>query len=429
MKRRGIPLIAICSESFKGLGRAQARALGYAQLPIAVVPHPFGKLTREQIGALARDCVTDIVQFALHPAPPQTSASPAGMGSGSGLLEVPEDPQELLALFTARNWCDGLPVIAPTPERVARMLAGTPRRADDVIATIAPGFGAATTQLIAANAVMAGCEPDYLPVLIAAVEAVCAPEFNLQAIQATTNPVTVWIIVNGPVAGQAGINADHNCLGDGWRANATIGRALRFVLRNIGGAIPGQMDRSTQGQPGKFTFCCAENETRSPWPALHIERGFAAGSSTVTVVGAEGTTNLNSHARDAQDLLRVIADTMMHAPANDYLLGRGEPWVVLSPEHAAVLGNAGLAKAQVRQRLWELSRMRADRMATEDFVRTRNTRREQLGEIGPDTLLPIAINPEKIGILVAGGAGTHSVFIPSFGHTYSVTREIRFGAA
>ena len=425
MKERDIPLIAICSESFQSLGRAQARALGYARLPIAVVPHPFGKLTREQIGELAKACVADIARFALSPTPQQNVDATAGLGAESVLLEAPEDPQELLTLFTGRNWCDGLPVIAPTIERVARMLAGTSHRPDEVIATIAPGFGAATTRLIAANAVMAGCEPRYLPVLIAAVQAVAAPEFNLQAIQSTTNPVSVWIIVNGPLATQTGINADHNCLGDGWRANATIGRALRFALRNIGGAIPGQMDRATHGQPGKFTFCCAENEARSPWPALHAERGFAAGSSTVTVVGAEGTTNLNSHARDPEELLRVIADTMMRAPANDYLLGRGEPWVVLSPEHAAVFGNAGLSKARVRQRLWELSRMRAGRMATEDLARTRLTRREELGEIGPDTLLPISIGPEKIGILVAGGAGTHSVFIPSFGHSYSVTREIQ----
>ena len=144
------------------------------------------------------------------------------------------------------------------------MLRHTQRARDEVVAQIAPGFGAASVERIAINAVLAGCDPEYLPVLIAATEAVASPEFNLQGIQATTNSVAVWVIVNGPVAGKLGVNGAFNCLGQGTWANATIGRALRLVLQNIGGALPGEMDRSTHGQPGKYTFCCAENEEASP---------------------------------------------------------------------------------------------------------------------------------------------------------------------
>jgi hypothetical protein len=260
-------------------------------------------------------------------------------------------------------------------------------------------------------------------VLIAAVEALAAPEFNLQGLQATTNPGAPWIIVNGPIAQRLGVNAGMNCLGQGSWANATIGRALRLVLQNIGGALPGAMDRATHGQPGKFSFCCAENEAESPWQPLHVERGYAADKSTVTVVGASGTVNMNTHAKDAADMLRVIADTMAHAPSNDYWIG-GEPWIILSPEHAHVLNRDGLGKAEVRHRLWELSKMAAGRMAAKDFERMQRARREELGEITPETLLPVSTQPELIGLVVAGGPGTHSVYVPSFGDTRSVTRAI-----
>ena len=186
----------------------------------------------------------------------------------------------------------------------------------------------ATPRNIAANAVMAGCRVDYMPVLIAAVEALSAKEFNLQGIQATTNPVAVWLLVNGPIAEQLGVNGGMNCLGQGTVANATLGRALRLILQNIGGALPGDMDRATHGQPGKFSFCCAENEAQSPWDALHVERGYKRNQSTVTVIAAAGTHNLNTHADNADELIKVIADTMAFPASNDYWIG-GEPWLVL----------------------------------------------------------------------------------------------------
>ena len=207
---------------------------------------------------------------------------------GAVLFEAPGDFDAINRLYRERRWSDGLPVVPPTRERVARMLAHTKRARDEIVADIAPGYGAATVEHIAVNAVLAGCDPEYLPVVIAAVEAVAAPEFNLQGIQATTNPVAIWIIINGPVVQRLQVNAAFNCLGEGAWANATIGRALRLILRNIGGALPGEMDRATHGQPGKYTFCCAENEAANPWAPLHVERGFAAECSTVTAVGAEG---------------------------------------------------------------------------------------------------------------------------------------------
>jgi hypothetical protein len=186
------------------------------------------------------------------------------------------------------------------------------------------------------------------------------------------------------------------------------------------------MDRATQGQPAKYTFCCSENEAANPWEPLHVERGFGRDRSTVTVVGAEGTLNMNTHSKDAGELLRIIAETLIHPPSNEYCHG-GEPWLMLAPEHADILKGAGYTKRDVKRELWERSRMPARRMSVKDLLRTCESRRAELGEIGPDTLLPIAKRPDDIGIMVAGGAGTHSVYIPCFGNSRAVTREVQAG--
>jgi hypothetical protein len=260
-------------------------------------------------------------------------------------------------------------------------------------------------------------------VLIAATEAMSAKEFNLQGIQATTNPVAVWLVINGPIAEQLDVNGGMNCLGQGTVANATLGRALRLILQNLGGAVPGEMDRATHGMPGKFSFCCAENEAQSPWEALHVERGFRRDQSTVTVIGAAGTHNMNTHAENADELIRVIADTMAFPTSNDYWIN-GEPWIVIGPQHAQILFAGGLSKSEVKRRLWEASKMSAGRMAKIELARTQTARSEELGVITADTLLPISGGPEGVGILVAGGPGTHSVYVASFGDARAVTREV-----
>ena len=334
-----------------------------------------------------------------------------------------DDLEAINRLYRDKRWGDGLPIVPPTPERVERMLRHTQRAPGEIVAKVAPAYGAATVELIAINCVMAGCDPEALPVLIAATEAIADPEFNLQGIQATTNPVAIWLIVNGPIAERLGVSGGLNCLGQGFWANATLGRAMRLILQNIGGALPGEMDRATQGQPGKFTFCCAENEADSPWEPLHVERGFKREQSTVTVVGAEGTMNMNTHSKEAGELLRIIAETMVHPPSNEYIHG-GEPWIVLGPEHAEILQRGGLSKKDVKHRLWELAKMPAGSLSVKDLLRARESRTDELGELKPETLLPISTLPDEVQIVVAGGPGTHSIFIPSFGNTHAATRAI-----
>lgn len=423
----GLPALAICSTAFAGLGRSQAKALGHPNLPIAIMPHPFGLRARDELPQLAAELVDDISRLLCESDAPDPSAVAESSSSQprAALIEVPDELDQLNRFFVTRRWGDGLPVIPPTPERVARMLRHTRRAPDEIVGRIAPAYGAATVEHIAINAVLAGCYDEYLPVLIAAAEAVAAPEFNLQGIQSTTNPGAVFLIINGPIARRLGVNSGNNCLGQGNWANATLGRALRLILQNIGGALPGEMDRATQGQPGKYTFCCAENEEANPWEPLHVECGFARDSSTVTVVPPLGTWNLNSHAKDAGDLLRVMADTIAFPMGSDYVYGGGAPWLVLSPEHAHVLKRDGLSKAEVKRCLWEQSKLKASRLSAKDFARTQNGRRAELGEITRETLLPISPRPESIGIIVAGGPGTHSVYMPGSGYTRSaITRQV-----
>lgn len=344
-------------------------------------------------------------------------------GERAATFEAADDFDAINRLYRERRWSDGLPIVPPTAQRVDRMLERTRRRRDEIIARVAPGYGAATVERIAINCVMAGCDPEYLPFLIAATEAVADPQFNLQGIQATTNPVAVWMIVNGPIVRKLDINAGFNCIGQGAWANATIGRALRLILQNIGGALPGEMDRATHGQPGKYSFCCAENEDASPWDPLHVERGFERDQSTVTVVGAEGTMNMNTHSKQALELARVIAETLVHPPSNEYVHG-GEPWLIISPEHAEIFKRGGMSKTDVKRQLWEQSKMPAGRLSTKELERVKDSRSEELGTLTADTLLPISTRPEEVMLIVAGGAGTHSVYVPCFGNSRAITRVL-----
>lgn len=422
--KRGKASVTVCSTAFETLGRTQAKALGVPDLPIAFVPHPFGIIARDKLRPIAQDVAKQIETMLAEKATRGgAAATQAVRAPRAKPMRVPDDVELLHRMFMEEGIGDGLPVIPPTPERVERMLNGTLRAPDEVISALGPAYGLATVEHIAINAVMAGCRPEAMELLISIADAIAAPEFNLQGIQATTNPAAVWAIVSGPVARRIGVNGGTNCLGPGTRANIGIGRALRLMMLNIGGATPGVMDRATQGQPGKFSMICAEHEDASPWQLLGIERGIPAGKSSVTMVGFSGTLNMNSHTKDAEDLLRAFADTMAHAPSNDYWCG-GEPWIIIAPEHASILEAAGLTKADVKQKLWDYSLMPASRMTKRDLERTIRTRQPELGVITPDTLLPITTEVKRIGVIVAGGPGTHSVYVPGFGNSRSVTRPV-----
>jgi len=340
-----------------------------------------------------------------------------------GRIALEDDLEAIQEYFYAQGLTDGHPILPPTPERVAAFLAAAGRDAQEEIAVLPPAFRVATVEKIAVNAVMAWCKPEYMPLLLAAVEAMAGPAFNLYGLQATTHPSgTPLLIVNGPVRHDLGINCAQGCFGHGTRANATIGRAIRLILTNIGGAYPGTSDMSTHGWPGKYGFCFGENEELSPWEPLHVERGFAPEDSTVTLVGTGGTYNFGDlWSTMAEGVLASAASAMSAYGTNNLGMG-GQPALVLCPEHAAVLGEEGLSKAETKAALFERCGSPLGRLAPE--LRQSRLRRHPADT--PESLLKPIERPEDLILLVAGGAGPHSVFIPTFGpDTWSVTTKIR----
>jgi hypothetical protein len=338
-------------------------------------------------------------------------------------VEAPPDIDDFQGWLMERGWGDGLPAIPPTRARVARMLAVMRGRADEVAAILVPRLGRATLEVIAANAVLAGALPEHLPVVVAAVEAVADPAFNLQAIQTTTHPCSPLLIVNGPIARRLGINAGGNVLGQGARANAVIGRALRLVLQNVGGARPGKEDRATHGHPGKYSYCLAENEAASPWEPLAAERGLA-GESTVTVCGSEAPHNINDHASTTPSaIVATVSSVAATVGSNNIYLG-GEPLVLLGPEHAATAASTGWSKDEFKRQVWEHSAVPLTRFAPENITRFETIYPEGFKDRPAGAVARFARDWQDIMVVVAGGAGKHSALIPSFGATRSVTRRI-----
>ncbi len=257
---------------------------------------------------------------------------------------------EVEATF-ARGWSDGLPLVPPTPERVLRMLGGTSRDPQEVVAIVPPDLAECTVEKLAVNAVMAGCRPEYLPVVLAAVEAACTEAFNIHGVLATTYFVGPVVIVNGPIAREIGMNSGINVLGQGNRANATIGRALQLVIRNVGGGRPGEIDRATLGNPGKYTFCFAEAEETSPWEPLAVERGLAPGVSAVTLFAGSGVQPFfDQLARTPETLARSLASCLRVVGHPKWGLA-WDALCVISPEHARIFREAGWSKQRLREEL------------------------------------------------------------------------------
>src|SRR5438445_2283876 len=251
------------------------------------------------------------------------------------------DQEDAIEACAARGWSDGLPVVPPTPERALRMLEGTRRAPDGIVAVMPPDYAGCTVEKVAINAVLAGCRPEHLPVVLAAVEAVCTDAFNIHGVLATTYFVGPVVVVNGPVARAIGMNSGVNAMGQGNRANASIGRALQLVIRNVGGGRPGEVDRSTMGNPGKYTFCFAEDEAGSPQAPLSVERGLPAGTSAVTLFAGEGVRGVvDQLSRTPESLARSFA-ACLRTVAHPKIVQRWDALVVVCPEHARTFRAAG----------------------------------------------------------------------------------------
>jgi len=270
-------------------------------------------------------------------------------------IEIGTHDDEVDFMFD-QGFSDGLPLVPPTPERVLRMLSGTTRDPQEILATMPPNMGEVTVEKVAINAVMAGCKPEYMPVINAIVQAICTDEYNIHGVMATTMGASPVVVVNGPIRDQIGMNMKLGALGQGNRANATIGRAVRLVIRNVGGARPGGTERSTLGTPMKFTMCFAEWEERNPWSPLHVERGFNADDSVVTVFTMSSGPSLivDQDSRTGGPLAGTMG-LCLESALTTRAYGVTDCLLVIAPEHVDTFVRDGYSKADIRQRIQEVT--------------------------------------------------------------------------
>jgi hypothetical protein len=343
-------------------------------------------------------------------------AGPAVTGD-HGKLWV-DDDVDLAEWYLAQPWSDGLPVVTPTPEKVAavvQVLGGEPQRLE---CRVPPRMGNLTREVLAINIVLAGAKPEYAPVIRAALLAMAQPQLNLNALQASTHMAAPLVIVNGPIRRQIGMNAGCNLFGPGNRANATIGRAIRLVMLSVGGGIAGELDKATLGHPGKYTYCIAENEEESPWAPYHVEHGYAPEDSTVFVIPAEAPHSVTNHvANDPQGILDSMVSAMSTIASNTAVAG-GACAVVLGIEHAKMIAAHGWKRADVRSYLWSNAGNTFGALSfNHRYGKVYNRSLPKWITRERDSKVPIVARPEDIHLFVAGGAaGRFSAFIPGWGN-------------
>jgi hypothetical protein len=324
-------------------------------------------------------------------------------------------------LYRERGWTDGLPIVPPTIGRVDEMVAEGALERHAVLGEVEPLGGVATAEKVAANAVMAGCEPAHFPVVLAAVQALLDPAFNLRGVQTTDENVAPLLVVNGPLAARLGINAGWGALGPGWPANAAIGRAAHLVMHNLGGGWPGAVSFAGLGQPGRYTLCLAERDD-SPWPPLHVEQGYRADQSTVTLLRAETVINVTGG-------LDELASVMGSAASLFGILHGGKPTVILSPFTARRLAGLGWTRERVRRELFVRGRLPADtwrRSWIHATVRASDWPDWAVAAAATGAI-PAVGEPDDITLVVAGAELPipQHAYCPSWGHPpCRITREI-----
>ncbi|MBM3799714.1 MAG: thioredoxin [Actinobacteria bacterium] len=337
-------------------------------------------------------------------------------------VETAAAEDEFEAMFD-RGWTDGLPVVPPTEERVLRMLTGTTRAPSDVVAVVPPDLVDVTVEKIAINAVMAGCKPEYLPWVIAGVEAVCNDTFNIHGVLATTMPVGPVIVCNGPGTRAIGMNSGMNVFGQGNRANLTIGRAVQLIIRNVGGGRPGEVDRATHGNPGKISFCFAEDELGSPWTSLAESRGVAPGRNAITVFPGEGPRCVvDQQARDPESLCNTFA-ACLRTLHNPKLVLAFDAIIVMGPEHSRVFAEAGWNREKVLDEIHARLQLPGS-----ELIRGANGIAEGVPAHLKDATLPKFRPGGLLLVHAGGGAGLFSAIIGGWANgdvgSQPVTREV-----
>ncbi len=330
---------------------------------------------------------------------------------------IEPDTEKISLDFYQKKLTDGLPIIPPTRQKVEKFYKHSHYKPDEIITTLNPRQGKATIEKIAINAIMAGCIPQFMPIIESTMKAIGNPKFNISGINATTHPVSICTLINGPIRNKLDINYKTGCLGPGNLANASIGRAIRLSLINIAGAVPGIGDHATLGSPAKYTYCFGENEEENPWTSLHEERGFKKEDDVVTIFAVESPYNVNDHrSQTGYGILDTIINTISTAGCNNSHVP-GELLIIMSPEHAQTIFNDGLTKIDVKKYIHENALVDVD-------LANRGGRLLDTTWLKED-IVPLTRTINDVNIVVAGGPGRHTMVAPGFGSsTKSISEKI-----
>jgi hypothetical protein len=434
LEKRGVATVSLTAKGFIRDSRRSAETFGLPQAPIAVVSLPFTNQMPGAVDTMIDACLDQIVDGLTKPLPDVRPEAELVTRAEEWLEFVGEDLLDAVDAmnreFLRYGWSDGFPLRAPDERAMAAMLAGTKLSPETVIATLEPGFGIATVEKIAANAVMAGCRPDHLPVVIAAVRCLAEPKMYLRNKAMSTGPHAPLVLVNGPIRSRIGINSGRCALGPGSPsyANTAIGRALRLCMMNVGHAYPDVSDLDTIGSPTKYSMCAGENEESSPWTPYHVELGHKADVSTVTVLFSYGICELHDFVSQTPErLIEVFASAAMNVaqvPTGMWLTGRrADPrygttekehhMMFICPEHAASFQQAGWGKTEIREAMFRKARMPFRELMLNKERKALTAAHPELEWLwdSPSTMVPVLEEPGCFDIAVVGGpAGRGALF-------------------
>jgi hypothetical protein len=382
-------------------------------LAFVVTPHPLGAITLKQSTAKADQNFTEILEAATRWKPRKTRiADPEKPVRPSEKIKFKGSCRDVNRLFLEEGWSLGLPIIPPTAEAVKAMLEGTFHEPDEVVWVVPPRMGVLTVELVAVHAVMAGCKPEYLPVILAAIEGISEPEFNWEGAVTTTGTVGPMLLINGPILKALGIAFGQGAAGGGHHSNVSIGYGINLIRYVVGGAKPPDMDKSVFGSPGDIVaWVFGENEDANPWTSYAVEHGFTPTDNVVTVKNVYPTVDMPDHTSSTpEQYLKwwgYVLNPLMHVP----LCCSNEPYIiVLCPEYAKMLAEAGWSKDKFRRALWENTRAPLSAFSTGNDMCGIGPVPEELRPAKPNTMIPITLKPEGIEIVVAGGVGKHSQY-------------------
>lgn len=430
LEKMGIPTITVATAEFMSLARDTAFREGVFDFCLFILPGPIGRISTTEIRKKAEDVFPEILKLTTE-WKPSSKLPPIKLTYPAERMEFKGRVEDVERLFIDRGWSIGLPIVPPTPERVTQMLKGTLRKPEEFVGLVPPRMGVLTVELVATHAVMAGCRPEYMPVLIAALEALLDPKANWKMVATTEATTSALVIVNGPIVKELGIAYSEGAAGAGHPANASIGYAINLISDIVGGSLPPSVDRSTLGGPGDFVcWIFGENEDMLPkgWEPYHVDRGFNKSDSVVTVMGIYppvdngdrwSTTpeeHINWWARLVTPLLSTGGACWGSQMEQNHIVG-------LCPEHARLLAEAGWTKDQFNKAFWEKARIPFS--SWPKACSEKEALEKKLGPITPDTQIPITFSPEGFQVVMAGGVGMHSHFFAPIPGCFPVSKLVR----